>query len=1063
MLIAILLVATALQVAAAVTLLRTVRRAGRWGGWLALGLAMVVLALRGVLTLASLLLDDFAPPSLLSESIILVLSAMLLYGWLRVAPLLERTRSSRRELQRLNRALRMLSECNQAVMRAHEESELLQEICRLIVEIGGYRFAWVGVKEPGKDKRVRPVAHAGYNAGYLEITPIGWGDDRIGQGPTGKAIRSGQPSVARWIATDPRFAPWRQAALERGYASSIALPLREGERVIGALNIYSAQPDSFDQEELRLLSEMAGDLSYGIQTLRERAHQQRAEAEMQALQAFSESILQSMAEGVIVEGQDGYFTYANRAAGELLGRSPQELVGMHWTEVVPEDQQHIVRRANQRRARGMADSYELELQRRDGSRVAVLVSGVPRVQEGRFVGSMAVFVDISGRKRAEQEIQRRSEHLEALNAIIAAAASASDLGPLMEETLNRLLQVLDLSMGAIWIAGERVVVGLPETMGAEPWRLAEEASFKLQSSVAVENWSAVEADQPLAFLQEFMGRYGIEASLAVPIMADGGRIGGMALASARPRYWKEEEIRLAEAVGQQVGSAAQRLALLDTVRQQAEQVQHILDTVKEGILYLDGDGRVLLANPAGERVLELLATRDAEGRVLALGGLDLQELSQSRPDGLPHEVVLSGPRERIFEVHLNPATAEDGRRTFLVREVTEARRVQRQMEQQERLAAVGQLAAGIAHDFNNIIGTIILHSELALQTPSLPAKTQQRLEVVCAQAQRASDLIQQILDFSRRSVMKPINMDLPPFLKEFSKLLARTLPENIRLDLQVHGERLRVQADPGRIEQMLMNLALNARDAMPEGGRLTFALESLHYEASEKRPWRGMGAGDWVLLRVEDTGVGIEPQIMPHIFEPFFTTKEPGEGTGLGLSQVYGIVKQHGGFIDVQSKSGEGTQVRIYLPAVASAEARPLERRDLAPARGGGERVLVVEDDPATRAALRDGLEALNYQVILAESGDDALALFERQAAHIDLVLTDLVMPGIGGMALYRALRERHPGVRVVMITGYPLGGGTRELLHQQNVHWLQKPISLDELAQIVRRALDMPPDPTGA
>jgi PAS domain S-box-containing protein len=1026
---------------------------------MALAIAMGVLSLRGLITLIGVLEGSLPSPPLLSEIIILGLSVLCLFGWLRVAPLLKRTRASHRELQRLNRALRMLSECNQAVIRAREEGELLDEICRLIVEVGGYRFAWAGFKEEGEEKRVRPVARAGHEAGYLEKAIISWGEGQSGQGPTGTAIRSGQPSVARWIAKDPRFAPWRQAALARGYQSSVALPLLEGERVIGALNIYSERPDAFDEDELRLLAEMAGDLSFGLQTLRQRERQRQAEAQVRALQAFNESILQSMAEGVVVESAEGYFTYANRAAGELLGRSPQELVGMHWTEVVPEDQQHIVRGANQRRARGMADSYELELQRRDGSRVTVLVSGVPRVQEGRFVGSMAVFVDISARKRAEQEVQRRSEHLETLNAIIADAASADDLGPLMRQTLSRVLEALDLDMGAFWIAGQQALAGLPEAISQLMRELAGGGELDLASPIAVENWALVGEGDPLDSLKEAMGRFGIEASLTVPIQVEGKRIGGFSLASPRPRTWQEEEIRLVEAVGQQVGSAAQRLALLETVRRQAELVQHILDTVKEGILHLDGEGRVLLANPAGQRVLEMLAKRDEEGRVLALGGLSLESLSQPRPDGLPHEVVLSEAGERIFEVHLNPEPAPGDRRTLLVRDVSEARRVQKQMEQQGRLAAVGQLAAGIAHDFNNIIGTIILYSELALKSASLPARTGERLEVIFEQAQRAADLIQQILDFSRRSVMKPIRMDLQPFLKEFSKLLMRTLPETIQISLHMEGEGFYVEADPGRIEQMLMNLALNARDAMPQGGKLTFVVEKVHYLPETARPWRGMSPGEWLLLRVEDTGVGIEPEVMPHIFEPFFTTKEPGEGTGLGLSQVYGIVRQHGGFIDVQSTPGSGTQVRIYLPAVPTAEGDLTAPPALAPQKGGGEWVLVVEDDPATRAALREGLEALNYHVILAESGDEALALFERQEGRIDLVLTDLVMPGMGGIELYRALRKRHPGVRVVMITGYPLGGGTRELLHQQNVYWLQKPISLEDLAHIVRRALDEPQD----
>jgi signal transduction histidine kinase/ActR/RegA family two-component response regulator len=467
------------------------------------------------------------------------------------------------------------------------------------------------------------------------------------------------------------------------------------------------------------------------------------------------------------------------------------------------------------------------------------------------------------------------------------------------------------------------------------------------------------------------------------------------------------------------------------------------------------DRRIILANPAASDYLSIL-TKAKVGDVLEdLGGQSLSDLLVPRTDGLPHRIEIGEPA-RIFEMisSLFTVGAEIRGWTILVREATEAHRVQELTQQQDRLAAVGQLAAGIAHDFNNIMAAIILYTEMLQSQPELTSKSGERLSTILQQAQRAAALTRQILDFSRQAVMEPNPLNLVPFLKELENLLVRTLPESIDVSVEFEDQDYFLSADPGRLQQVFMNLALNARDAMPEGGSLKFALEMDNVRSYASPPVRNMPPGKWIHITVTDTGEGIPQDDLPHIFEPFFTTKGPGEGTGLGLAQVYGIVKQHDGYIEVTSEIGTGTNFEIFMPAmVVQEEPKALSVPEEAES-GQGESILVVEDDDATREGVKEVLEMLNYQVFVALNGEAALELLEKTDEVFDLVITDIVMPGVGGMSLYKSLRKLYPDIKIMMMTGYPLGTGTRELLDQGKVTWIQKPLDSKGLGRSVREAL---------
>ena len=497
----------------------------------------------------------------------------------------------------------------------------------------------------------------------------------------------------------------------------------------------------------------------------------------------------------------------------------------------------------------------------------------------------------------------------------------------------------------------------------------------------------------------------------------------------------------------EVALAAERERLMVTLR-----------SIGDGVVALDAEKRVVLANPVAEDHLAILAGAGI-GDVLAyLGDSSIETILDPSYQGKSIcEVTLEGPPRRFFDVVAQQMEAgpQIGGWVLVIRDFTAEKETQRRVQLQDRLAAVGQLAAGIAHDFNNILGAIILYTEMLLQTQGLSTKNRDRLATIYQQAERAATLTRQILDYSRRTAMDQTTMDLGPFLKDIKRLLSRTLPEGIQVKLECEDENYVVNADPARIQQILMNLAFNARDAMLDGGELRFELSRLRIEPSELPPFRDMAPGAWLQLRVSDSGVGIAPDILPHIFEPFYTTKGPGEGSGLGLAQVYGIVKQHDGYIDVKSQIGVGTTFIIYLPAIEVPEWSSVTALANVLVDGKEELILVVEDDKATQIAVRDILETLNYQVLTAANGREALEIIGQHNGAINLILSDLVMPEMGGVELYQELRVREIGTEVVFMTGYPLGTGTRELLDKKGVTWLQKPLRSDTLARLIREVLD--------
>lgn len=397
-------------------------------------------------------------------------------------------------------------------------------------------------------------------------------------------------------------------------------------------------------------------------------------------------------------------------------------------------------------------------------------------------------------------------------------------------------------------------------------------------------------------------------------------------------------------------------------------------------------------------------------------------------------------------------------------DVTDQRLLEEQLRQAQKMESVGQLAGGVAHDFNNLLTVIQGYVELLLNTEQLVPSVIEPLRQVHMAADKAGTLTRQLLVFSRKQVMRPAEVDLNELIQGIMKLLSRTLGENITVHTERAAELPLIYADRGMIEQVLMNLAVNSRDAMPSGGTLTISASAHEFDDNAHMKQPLARAGRFLCIHVADTGTGIAPENLPRIFEPFFTTKEVGKGTGLGLATVYGIVKQHEGWVEVESTVGRGTTFHIYLPATNGHAAVEAEKTRKPDARGSGETVLVVEDEAALRRLVCTVLRNRGYQVHAAGSGLEALNNWSRRLNEIDLLLTDVVMPdGVAGWELARELRNKKPSLKVIFMSGYSSDLASQKEAGDLDIPFLQKPFGPDKLADTVRQTLQVAATPDTA
>jgi PAS domain S-box-containing protein len=496
----------------------------------------------------------------------------------------------------------------------------------------------------------------------------------------------------------------------------------------------------------------------------------------------------------------------------------------------------------------------------------------------------------------------------------------------------------------------------------------------------------------------------------------------------------------------------------EATRRQHEILQGVFDHIPVMIALLDSQGRPLQVNREWERIL---GWKLDEAR-----GVDLMAEMYPDPSYREEVVTFIGAAERRFAEFrtrtksgsvIDTAWAHlrlsDGTAIAIGEDISERKRLELQLWQSQKLEAVGRLAGGIAHDFNNVLNVIMGYSELLGRSMAPEGPEQKKLGKIRNAAERAASLTRQLLAFSRQQVMQPRVLDLGTVVADVMAMLKRSLGEDIELRASTHAKG-RVRADPGQMEQVLLNLAVNARDAMPRGGKLTIETSDVELDETYGRVHPPTQAGSYVLLAVSDNGEGMDAATQARIFEPFFTTKDQAKGTGLGLSTVYGIVKQSGGYVWVYSEPGVGTTFKIYLPRVDAhvVDPGPSPRAGGRPAT---ETILVVEDQTSGREMIAEVLAAEGYRVLSAADGNEARELMRRSPERIDLLLTDVVMPRMGGNDLARALAIDQPKMRVLYMSGYTSDVITHHGVLDEGVSFLQKPFAPARLSERVRQILD--------
>jgi PAS domain S-box-containing protein len=424
------------------------------------------------------------------------------------------------------------------------------------------------------------------------------------------------------------------------------------------------------------------------------------------------------------------------------------------------------------------------------------------------------------------------------------------------------------------------------------------------------------------------------------------------------------------------------------------------------------------------------------------------EVDWKRKDGTPITVRCSGW----------PGKDDDGELVYLevfAEDVTQRRVLERQLRMAQKMEAVGRLSGGIAHDFNNLLGVIIGYSQVLKRKLETGSPLQEYAEQIDKASQRAVSLTRQLLAFSRQQVLEPAVLNLNVLISDMEKMLPRLIGEDIELKLRLDSELGQVKADQGQIEQVIMNLAVNARDAMPDGGKLILETANVEFDLAYTRQHPGSKAGRYVMLAVTDSGMGMDPETQAQIFEPFFTTKEHGKGTGLGLATVYGVVKQSGGYITVDSEKGKGASFKIYLTRIEQAVAVPEIQSPVPVSVRGTETILLVEDAEPLRKLAHMFLDQNGYRVLTAGDGNEALEVARQHLTPIHLLLTDVVMPGMNGRVLSERLGPRQPGMKILYMSGYTDSFIAGHGVLDPGTHLLHKPFTEEALLRKIRDVLD--------
>jgi PAS domain S-box-containing protein len=695
--------------------------------------------------------------------------------------------------------------------------------------------------------------------------------------------------------------------------------------------------------------------------------------------------------------------------------------------------------------------------------------------------------------RLHEETQRRYRELALLNRIIAASATSQDIEPI----LNTVCQELALAFGvfqptAALFNEDRTEALVVTTRGSllstsRPQRvpsvkgLAQSHLLPQGRTVPVPHnplfqyllkhkspliLDGTQLDPEVVSIQDLMRRHGTASLLALPLLVEGEVMGCLSLEAYQSYPFSLDEIDLTRRVAEQISGALARARLAQTQKRLSTAVEQ----AAEAVMITDTGGTILYVNPAFEQITGYDRTE--------MVGRDPQAFNGGKQDdalyGYLKEAIDTGQvwqgrlvnRKKDGSLYTSDMTISPARNlageivnyVATMRDVTREVQFEQQFYQSQKMEALGRLAGGIAHDFNNLLTVIQLSIRLLQRQMSLEDPLWEHVSRIQETSERAAKLTKQLLSFSRRELIEPQVVTLNQLVSDLGRILQRIIGEDVKLVMTLAEDLWLVKVDPSQMEQVILNLAVNARDAMPEGGILK--IETANVILSEAYVARHVDAqpGEHVMLAVGDTGVGMDEEVKAHLFEPFFTTKARGQGTGLGLSTVFGIIRQSEGHIWVQSDLGRGTTFRIYMPRAREAAAIIAPRTVATSAVGGGETILVVEDEEDVRALTIRTLRMQGYKVLAARDGQDALQVSAEYDAPIHLLLTDVVMPQMDGRELARQMQPRRCEMRVLYMSGYADRPFVKQFLSTPGIAFLPKPFTVEALVQKVQAALENNP-----
>jgi PAS domain S-box-containing protein len=921
-------------------------------------------------------------------------------------------------------------------------------------------------------------------------------------------LRAGRTLSIDDSHADPRTQPVLAAFVGIGLRAAVAVPLVRDGRLVAILHVHSARPRRWSETETAL-AETAAERTWAA------VEQAKAEARLSA----SDERLRAATEAGNVGAWDldlktGALRWDERCKA-MFGLPPDAEVDLEETfyrGLHPDDRERLEKAIADATDPAVREAYDVEYRviGPDGVQRWLAAKGRAAFEDGQAVRFVGAVIDISQRKRAEEALatseaalREESRALEVLNVTAARVAAELDLDRLVQTVVDAGMELTGAQFGAFFYnvvddGGERYTLYVLSGVDR-----AEFANFPMPRNTKVfgptfAGEGMVRSDditqdprfgQNPPYHGHPEGHLPVRSYLAAPVISRTGEvIGGLFYGDARIGVFTERAERLLQ------GLAAQAATGIDNARlfQDAQRLNQTLEQevaartaerdriwqVSEDLLGVaDMDGVWLAVNPAWTRVLGW-TEEELVGRTTAwIGDPDEGDANREQVASLR-----AGDKSLAFENRLRTragdyrvmawtVVAEDGKAYCTARDVTAERERQRELDevqerlrQSQKMETVGQLTGGVAHDFNNLLQIIAGNLDLLLRTlPADAARQRRAAESAMSGAKRAATLTERLLAFSRRQPLAPKPLNANRLISGMSELLHRSLGETIEVEVVLSPSLWRAEVDPNALENAILNLALNARDAMADGGKLTVETANTHLDRDYVAQHPELSSGQYVSISVSDTGHGMTPEVVERVFEPFFTTKEVGKGTGLGLSMVYGFAKQSGGNVKIYSEPGQGTTVRLYLPRLPGQASPDEDEASPAPQpeRARQETILVCEDDPDVRAFSAEVLRELGYTVREAVDGPSALRLLERQDERVDLLFTDVVLPaGMTGSVLAELARRARPGIKVLFTTGYARNAIVHHGRLDPGVELITKPFSYADLAGRIRDLLDAAPSP---